>query len=61
MSLTRLRASNYTYFMNSYLRALGAYQGVKKGYVYCRGFVGIRTIAPIVEWVAEVRDRDQDK
>ena len=44
----------YTQTNNSgYLRALGAYQGVKKGYEYCRGFVGVRTVAPIVEWVAE--------
>ncbi len=36
-----------------YLRTLGAYEGAKKGYEFCRGFVGVRTIAPVVEWVAE--------
>lgn len=36
-----------------YLRTLGAYENVKKSYEYCRGFVGVRTLAPVVEWVAE--------
>jgi len=35
------------------LRTLGAYENVKKSYEYCRGFVGVRTLAPVVEWVAE--------
>ncbi|EWM30207.1 hypothetical protein Naga_100003g169 [Nannochloropsis gaditana] len=36
-----------------YLRTLGAYRGVKKSYEYCRGLVGVRTLAPVVERVAE--------
>lgn len=35
------------------MRTLGAYENVKKSYEYCRGFVGVRTLAPVVEWVAE--------
>lgn len=36
-----------------YLRTLGAYENVKKSYEYCRGIVGVRSLAPVVEWVAE--------
>lgn len=32
---------------------MGAYRGVKKSYEYCRGLVGVRTLAPVVERVAE--------
>ena len=35
------------------MRTLGAYENVKKSYEYCRGFVGVRTLAPVVEYLAE--------
>lgn len=50
-------SSSSKYHRPGYLRALEAYEGVKAVYKYGRGFIVVRSVAPLVERVAEVRRR----
>lgn len=51
-------ATSSKYHRPSYLRSLELYEALKKTYDYGRGFVVVRSVAPMAERLVEVRRGD---